>query len=119
MADLSQDQYQDQCQGKEFFEVQQENRHLKETIIALRSELESLAFEKEQSVRDTHASMAGEISHLKKTITALRDELEQQKMAYEEKIYQGKQDNRDEKKQLKAIVQALRTKLEKTPSREI
>lgn len=111
MADLIQDQAQDQ----KLFEVQHENRYLKETIIALRSELESLAFEKEQSVRDTIASMVGEISHLKKTITALRDELEQQKHVYEEKIYCGKQDNRDEKNQLEAIIQALRTKLETNP----
>ena len=50
--------------------------HLKDTISALRVELEEFQFEKDKAVQEALASKSGEIDQLKVTAQALRDELE-------------------------------------------
>jgi len=60
-----------------------ENVHLKETIVALREELEKLAVEKEESIQKAVVTANNEIAQLKATAAALRDEME--KMEYEKR----------------------------------
>ncbi|HIF61302.1 MAG TPA: hypothetical protein EYQ26_17770, partial [Rhodospirillales bacterium] len=53
-----------------------ELRHLRETIEALRSELEQHSFNQETAVQKIAQNSADEIQQLKSTATNLRDELE-------------------------------------------
>ncbi|MBA3009667.1 MAG: hypothetical protein KKF12_00625 [Proteobacteria bacterium] len=96
----------------ELLAVQQENRHLKETIGALRERLEALRFEKEQSLGDAISMAAGEILQLRQTISALRNELEHQQVLCEETLFQREKTYGDQIDQLKDMVMALRIQLE-------
>ena len=60
-----------------------ENRQLKETIGALRDQLESIQFEKEQGILQAIATANDEITQLKAMVAAMRGELERSKLTYE------------------------------------
>ncbi len=90
-----------------------ENRQLKETIGALRDELERMRFEKEQGVQQAVAAANDEIVQLKATVTALRDGLERMRFEKEQGVQQAVADANDEIVQLKATVTALRDELER------
>jgi len=81
----------------ELYEVQTENRHLKDTIRALREELEKERYNCENRVQKAVASANDEIVQLKSIIQALRDGLEQQKIEFKDKIQNIEQTTQDEK----------------------
>ena len=58
------------------YEADAEVRHLRQTVHALRQELEERQADKAESVQRAIANAQGEIVQLKKTAAALRDALE-------------------------------------------
>ena len=97
---------------EELYLTQTENRHLKDTIVALRDELEKQNIETEDRIQKAVAEANDQILQLKETITALRDEMEHNKIIYEDKMQEQKRAYRDEKKQLEQMISALRDKIE-------
>ena len=63
-------------EADELLEAQAEIRHLRETTLILREELETKRFEKDAAVQQAIQRSADEIQQLKSTATSLRDELE-------------------------------------------
>ena len=55
--------------------AQTENRHLKDTIAALRQELERLQIENDENLQKAASAANDEIGQLKATVIALRDEM--------------------------------------------
>ena len=94
-----------------------ENRHLKETIAAMRDELENVRFETEKRFQETIALGNSEITQLQATIQELRNEMERNNFDFQEKLVKEQGIHRDELKQLQQTIQQLRDKLEagKTP----
>src|SRR3546814_4999252 len=72
------------------FLAQTEVRHLKESIRALRDELERMRIDKETGIRQAVAAAGSEAAQLKATITALRDELEMKRIEKEENVQAAK-----------------------------
>ena len=60
----------------ELLEAQAEVRHLRETTLILREELEAQRYEKDAAVQGAVQRSSDEIIQLKNTATSLRDELE-------------------------------------------
>ncbi len=89
-----------------------ENRHLKETIVALREALERQEIEKDDRVQQALASANDEIAQLKATIQAVRDKMEEQQLKYAGELQAAKKAARDELLQLKETIQLLRDRLE-------
>jgi hypothetical protein len=65
---------------EELYQLQTENRHLKDTIIALREELERVQFTQTSKVQRAVAKANDEIIYLTATIGTLRDSLEKKNM---------------------------------------
>ncbi len=61
--------------GDTLHDAQREIRQLRETITALRDELEAQAHEKERAVQEAAATADHEIHQLRQTATVLREEL--------------------------------------------
>jgi HAMP domain-containing protein len=101
-----------QPESQDLHLAQTENRHLKETISALREELEKMRISSEASIQNAVVAANGEIVQLKSTIAALRDELEWTLVQCEEKIQKMEQMTRDEMNQLQQTVKTLREQLE-------
>ena len=59
----------------ELYQAQHEIRHLRETIDALREELETQRYEKDRGIQAAHADTADELNQLRDTASALRDDL--------------------------------------------
>jgi hypothetical protein len=89
-----------------------ENRHLQETIRALREALEHMQIDKENSVQNAVTTASQEIAQLKATITAQREAMERLQITYEEKIQALERRSRDEGQQLQQTIVALRELLE-------
>ncbi len=70
-------------ESDELYQLHTENRHLKDTIIALRQELENLRIENEQNLQKALSDSHSEIAQLKETTTALRDEMEKMEIESE------------------------------------
>ena len=66
-------------ESEELLKIQTENRHLRETIVSLRGELEKKEIECEERAQKAMASANSEIAQIKATISALRDEMERMK----------------------------------------
>ena len=58
-----------------------ENRHLQETITALRDAMDSMRFEKDEMVQQECARSQDEIQLFKSTVAALREEFEKMRVA--------------------------------------
>jgi cell division septum initiation protein DivIVA len=97
--------------GDDLQQTLSENRHLKETIMALRTELENVRYETEKRFQETIALGNNEIIQLKATIQELRNQMELRGFDFEEKLAAERVLHRDELIQLQQTVQLLRDKL--------
>jgi predicted nucleic acid-binding Zn-ribbon protein len=93
-----------------------ENRHLKETIAAMREELENVRFETEKRFQEAIAVGNSEIIQLKATIQELRNKMEHRAFDFQEKLVKEQGLHRDELKQFQQTIQLLRDKLEEQKS---
>jgi len=84
-------------------EGQNDVRHLEETIVALRTELETLSFKIDQSVQQAIQLNTDEIQQLKGTASSLRDELESLRFEKDAAVQKAVQRSADEIQQLKAL----------------
>ena len=98
--------------GDDLHLAQTEIRHLRNTIGALREELEGLQFEKQQSVQRAVADAADEATQLKETAAALRDEMEGLQFEKNRAVQEAVANSTDEITQLKKTAQALRDEME-------
>jgi len=89
-----------------------ENRHLRETIAALRTELERVGYETEQRFQETIALGNNENIQLKATIRELRSEMERRAFDFDERLVAEQALHRDELMQLRQTIQLLREQLE-------
>ena len=96
----------------ELIEAQAEIRHLRETTLILREELETKRFEKDAAVQQTTQRSADEIQQLKSTTRSLRDELESARYQLEEEVQKTRLRNQNEIQHLKQTVEKLRDELE-------
>jgi len=96
----------------ELHQAHTENRHLKETIGALREELEKTHIRNGENIQKALASLNDENTHLKLTIVTLRDQMEREKISHEERIQKLEQKARDEMNHLRETIRTLRTQME-------
>ncbi|HIO21049.1 MAG TPA: hypothetical protein EYN18_01450, partial [Nitrospirales bacterium] len=61
-----------QAEVSETYQLETENRQLKETILLLRQQVEEMRIDKEQSIQHATNARANEIAQLHDTIHALR-----------------------------------------------
>ena len=86
----------------ELIEAQAEVRHLRETTLILRKELEAQRYEKDAAVQGAVQLSSDEIIQLKSTATSLRDELENLRFGKEAAVQEAIQRSTDEIQQLKS-----------------
>jgi len=98
--------------GEEILRLQSENRHLKETVTALREALETQRAECEGKIQKLLSEADDEAGQLKATINALRDELERVRIQCEEKLREFESSAGDEINQLREMITVLRERLE-------
>ncbi len=98
--------------GDMLHDAQRDIRQLKETIAALRDELEAQAHEKERAVQEATATADHEIHQLRRTAIVLREELEAQQFEKEKMVQEAVSMGLDEIGQLKRTISALREELE-------
>lgn len=101
-----------QPEQDDLYWLQSENRHLKDTIIALRQEIERLRIEHDENLQKALSAASDEIGQLKVTIGVLRDKLERERISHEEKIQEINRLNHHEMIQLQQTIQTLRELLE-------
>ena len=98
---------------EELYEVQTENRHLKDTISAQRDALEKLRIEKDEIAQKVRSAASDEIAQIKAAVNALRDEMDRGRIEYEDKMQKLERDAQDENNQLKQTIDVLRGQIEK------
>lgn len=89
-----------------------EIRDLKDTIAAMRQEMEEMSAAANARVQQTAAEYHGEIVQLKTTIQAMRDQLEQMRFEKQRDVQQAVADASAEIEQLRATIRAVREELE-------
>ena len=94
------------------YQLETENRQLKETIMALRTELEALRFQQDAKIQEAVAAANDELVQLKDTGAALRDTLDYHTVTSEDRIQDLERSYRDERTQLQDTISVLRAKLE-------
>ena len=94
------------------YEAQTEILHLKNTIQALRDELEAMRVGKNETVQAAIAAGANEARQLQATIAALRTELEQKVFQHADDLERQKHFANDELRLLRQTIAALREELE-------
>ena len=94
------------------YEAQTEILHLKNTIQALRHELEAMRIGKNETVQAAIAAGANEARQLQATIAALRTELEQKVFQHADDLERQKHFANDELRLLRQTIAALREELE-------
>ncbi|MBT3627283.1 MAG: hypothetical protein HN527_04240, partial [Rhodospirillaceae bacterium] len=67
-------------------ELEVDNRHLQQTIGALRDQLERTQLEKSEAVQRAVAALSDELAQLKATANALRDRLERERLDSQEAV---------------------------------
>jgi len=97
---------------EEILRLQSENRHLKETVTALREAMEKQRAECEDRIQKLLSEADDEAAQLKAAINALRDEMERIRNRYEEKLQELESSAGDEIKQLRETITVLRERLE-------
>ncbi|HIA14094.1 MAG TPA: hypothetical protein EYN74_04270, partial [Nitrospirales bacterium] len=75
-----------QAEVSETYQLETENRQLKETILLLRQQVEEMRIDKEQSIQHATNARANEIAQLHDTIHALRNTLEAEQSDKERSI---------------------------------
>jgi predicted nucleic acid-binding Zn-ribbon protein len=94
------------------YEAQMEIGHLKNTIQALRDELEAMRVGKVEAVQAAIAAGANEARQLQATIAALRTEMEQKVFQHTDDLERQKHVASDELRLLRETIAALREELE-------
>ena len=102
-----------QSESEELYQSQTENRYLKETISALREELEKTQIGHEANVQKALTAANDEILQLKSSVSALRDELEKAQLTSEENVQKALTTANDENAQLRSTIVTLRNELER------
>jgi hypothetical protein len=85
---------------------------LKETVLALRDELEKVGFEERDHIEQAVSSAHEEIRQLRSSVAELRDQLELKQAEYEDKVRSMELQHHRDKADLQKTVAALRQKLE-------
>ena len=85
---------------------------LKESILALREELERIRFEEQDHIQQAVAGTNDEIRQLRASIVELRDQLELKEAEHGEKLRVMELQHDREKTELHRTIAALREKLE-------
>ena len=96
----------------ELHRAQTEIRHLRETIAALRAQLEEEHAGIDAAVQAAVAASRDEVEQLQATIQALRDQLQALLVSKDQAVQTVVAAGRDESRQLEATIAALRAKLE-------
>lgn len=97
----------------EVLSLRTQNRHLKETVRALREKLEEMQREQSRRIQEGLAASQEEISQLKGTVVALREEMEKRLAQYEKDRQAAELAHGQRVRQLKETILALRDLLEK------
>ncbi|MEE2897444.1 MAG: hypothetical protein VX815_03155 [Gemmatimonadota bacterium] len=98
--------------------LQGENRHLKDTIVALRDEMETARAERADEVQRAAAHADAEVGQLHETISALRSELEGAVEDGRQQVYETDRTARGELGQYQDTIRELRARLEGDGARE-
>src|SRR6059058_3786948 len=85
---------------------------LKETILALREEMEKVRFEEKEHIQRAVAGANDEIRQLRASVVELRDQLELQEAENDKKLRSKELQNDREKADLQKTIATLREKLE-------
>ena len=85
---------------------------LKETVLALRDELEKVGFEERDHIEQAVAAANAEIRQLRSSVAQLREQLELKQAEYEDKVRSLELQHNRDKADLQKTVAALRQKLE-------
>lgn len=85
---------------------------LRETVVALRAELERAKADAEQAIGQARSAAASELAQVQGTILALRGELERLRAAAEDDAARVAARHRVEVTELQAMVVALRQRIE-------
>jgi hypothetical protein len=85
---------------------------LKESIVALREELEKVRFEENEHIQQAVAGADEEIRQLRASVVELRDRLELQEAEHDRKLSSMEQQHGREKSDLHKTIATLREKLE-------
>jgi cell division septum initiation protein DivIVA len=94
------------------YQTQTEIRHLKNTIQALRDELEAMRASKDEALQAASAAGADETRQLQSTIAALRGELEQKVFQHADDLEHQRHAANDELRLLRETITTLRGELE-------
>ncbi len=89
-----------------------EIRHLKETIAALREELERSRFEEREHIQQAVAGVNEEVRQLRESIIKLREQLEFREVEHQEKLRDTDLHHDRENAELHRTIQRLRQALE-------
>ena len=85
---------------------------LKETILALREEMEKVRFEEKEHIQHAVAGANDEIRQLRASVVELRDQLELQEAEHDKKLRSTELQHDREKADLHKTIATLREKLE-------
>jgi len=102
----------DVIENEEVLFAQREVRHLKDTITALREQMEVLQAEQVQAVQTAHTTADAEMRQLRDTAVALRDQLEASEERGRNEVYSAERTARDEIEQYRETIRELRDRLE-------
>ncbi len=102
----------DAPQDEELLVAQREIRHLKETITALRAEMEAMRAAHADELQGAASAADAEMRQLRDTAAALRDQLEVEVERGRQKAQDAERTARDEHEQLRDTIRALRDELE-------
>ena len=96
---------------EELLVAQREIRHLKDTITALREQMELQRAAHDDAVQAAHSTSDSELRQLKDTVTALREKLEESEERGRQLAYEAEKAGREETQQLRDTISALRDRL--------
>src|SRR5262245_31595538 len=88
-----------------------EIKSLKDTILALREELEKVHYEEREHIQQAVSDANAEIQQLRASIVELRDQLELREAEHEEKLQTHRLQHQHELAELHQTIAALREKL--------
>jgi predicted nucleic acid-binding Zn-ribbon protein len=97
--------------------AEREIRQLKDTISAMRQEMEAMTADSKAKVQQVAAEYRDETVQLKAAVQATRDQLEQMRQAHQRAVQQAVADANIEIGQLKGTIVALREKLDRLHGR--
>lgn len=87
-------------------------RHLKDTIVSMRAQMEEMRAEEQRKGQQTLAAANGETVQLRQTVSRMREELEKARAEERQKAQHAVAGAHEEALQLRATVQALRDAME-------